>query len=171
MTLCFDQKLFQRGQTWNECLEAWSHERAYFLARIEEAQPLPKLTQSLQALPEGCRVVVYYNQYRTDARKFLPTLGKSLSAIPHIYCRYFDADVFFPLLNPLFGRCLPCVAMLDENGRVMSTWGPRPKTVTQELEKHEQAEQVPWLLSYDQDRFHELAETELISAFRVPTEA
>ena len=160
----FSPTFFQRGQTWQECLASWQHDRRYFLTLVSESRPLPQLAVALARAPRAGRVAVYYDPLVSDVRKLLPALGLTLQAAEHLQVRFFDARIYFPELYPVFGRAKPTLAFLKDDGSLAETWGPRPAAVTEQLPAQDEDPlgRAAWLMTYDQDCYRQLAETELL---------
>lgn len=168
MTFCFDDKLFQRGQTWQECLAAWQTHRLTFLDKIANAPALPKTSRQLAALPEATRFVVYYSNYKLDTWLSLPMIGKALSAGDQLDVRYHCAEYFFPTLGHALGRKTPLLLVLDDHGRIVDQWGPRPASVTKALEQMQSRaayDRDRWLAHLDPTRFAGLLDEELCQFF------
>lgn len=125
----FNDRFFQRGQTWRECLETWEPERDAFLRR---ASLKPLLQQSLSALVhhhKGRRFAVLYHFASIDSAIALPALGATFTRVDHIEVRFFNLAYFFPVLNPHFGRKVPQILALNHDGFCIDKWGPRPPEV------------------------------------------
>ena len=129
----FDHKLFQRGQTWRECMESWKYRRDLFLERALQDFSLPKSEKVLASMTDR-RIVVLYDPKMLDAMKTVPILGNVLSRIPSLELRLFSQDIFFPVLYQPFGRHSPRLLLLEAEGRVEELWGPRPEAITRQLQ-------------------------------------
>ena len=167
MKFKFDNRLFQRGQTWRECLESWGVNRQDLLLRSKSGRPLQQTSQKLTALPEGSRIAVYYGQWSVDSVKTLPHLGKTLETSPKVTCRFFCEEVFYPMMNEPFGRKVPKLLLLDGQGWVINTWGPRPKAITEEM-RNSQLKGTrldDWLLGYDEQTYLEKLDPSMAALF------
>lgn len=151
----FDNRLFQRGLTWSECMASWRPSRSSFLQDVEDAPGLPNLKDLLLRLDSG-RFVILYSPYSLDCRRSLPILGPLFGNMGNLNVRFFAMEHFFPLLYPVFGRPVPRVCLLDESGKPCSTWGPRAKTVQAGLAERAHLpapERDAWLWSIDTDLY------------------
>ena len=150
----FDNRLFQRGQTWEECIESWEYKRDTFLHNVREGRTLKSTAKLLLKLPNHTRIAVYYSNAMLDSLKALPMLGNTFAQDPHIVTRYFCGEHFFPILYEVLGRKMPQVLFLTRSGASRPVWGPRPETVTAQLSHQEDGmKSDDWLQSYDMDRF------------------
>lgn len=127
-----DDRLFERGQTWNECVEDWTYQRALFLKSVSVKNALTRTSVLLKRIGHG-RLALIYGEASLDSLIALPYLGKTLDAFPGIQARFFRFELFFPVLFPGLGRRVPRLLSLDGNGAATAIWGPRPETMTQEL--------------------------------------
>ncbi|CAM2065424.1 Thioredoxin [Sulfidibacter corallicola] len=168
MTFCFDDKLFQRGQTWRECVMAWQTHRETFLDQLQQTTRLPKTSRKLTGFSPGTRMVVYYSIYKLDSWMSLPILGPVFGAQEHLEVRFHCAEHFFPVLGEPLGRCSPLVLLLDGEGSVVARWGPRPASVTKALEQMSNraaSDRDRWLARLDSVRFAGLLDEELAFFF------
>ncbi len=164
MAFKMDPKYFQRGQTWQECLTSWQHERANFLARVQEAPILPKFAAWLTQQPDGTRFALVYDPFLADSRKVLPALARTLDQAANVTVRCFDHSIYFPDLHGVIGRRVPCWLTLDQAGNLLHPWGPRPTEITREMaaaDLCDAQQRLSWLLGYDQARFDELLDQDL----------
>ena len=121
----FNDRFFQRGQTWRECLETWEPERDAFLRRSSLKSLLQKSLSSLVHHHKGRRFAVLYHFASIDSELALPALGATFTRVEHIEVRFFNLAYFFPALNPHFGRKVPQVLALNHEGICTGSWGPR----------------------------------------------
>lgn len=169
----FDHKLFQRGQTWRECMESWSFRRNLFLERALQDFSLPKLEAAVAASP-GSRIAVLFHPKTLDAMKTVPILGNVLGRIPGGEPRFFALDIFFPVFSQPFGRISPRVLLLQEDGRAGSSWGPRPEEVTRQLlaisteSGHDERDRLLW--DFSDAAFCALLDDSLASMFAPQSE-
>lgn len=164
MTFCFDNKLFQRGQTWQECLASWQTHRLTFLDKIAKAPKLTKTSERLAHLPPQTRFSIYYSNYKLDTWLSLPIIGVTLAAFPLLEVRFHCAEYFFPILGQTLGRQTPLLMMLDGQGRIARQWGPRPASVSKALEQMQNraaSDRDRWLVHLDPTRFAALLDEEL----------
>ena len=116
----FDARLFQRGLTWEACVESWFPEREDFLGRVKQAPLLTGLT-SIGERGEQSRIAVYFNAFLDDTRRALPAIAASLEH-GGVTARYFDEDLFFPIFGKPFGRARISLILLEADGSVARTW-------------------------------------------------
>ncbi|CAM2009223.1 hypothetical protein [Acanthopleuribacter pedis] len=164
MTFCFDNKLFQRGQTWQECLASWQTHRLTFLDKIANAPQLTKTSDQLAKLPPYTRFAVYYSNYKLDTWLSLPIIGGSLAAFDHLEVRFHCAEYFFPVMGRTLGRKTPLLMLLDQQGTIRDQWGPRPASVSKALEQMQNraaSDRDRWLVHLDPTRFAALLDEEL----------
>ena len=151
--LQFDDRLFQRGQTWHECLQAWLSERADFLNKVLEKNAMEKTIEKLRCLPRGTRIAVFYSLWTLDSAKSLPFIGPSLEKVPQLEVRYFSQELFFTITYGILGRQAPRILLLDEDGKIKRSWGPRPPKITEELQGLSASEVDERLLQYQEAQF------------------
>jgi len=125
----FDDRFFQRGQTWRECLETWEPQRDSFLRFATQKTLLQKTLSALVHNQRGRRFAVLYHFASTDSELSLPAIGASFTRVDHIEVRFFNMAYFFPALHPHFGRLVPKVLALDPEGCAIQQWGPRPPEI------------------------------------------
>ena len=125
----FNDRFFQRGQTWRECLETWEPERDAFLRRSSQKPLLQKTLSELVHNHKGARFGVLYHFASIDSALALPAIGATFTRVEHLEVRFFNMSFFFPALNPHFGRKVPQVLALDTKGFCSSQWGPRPEEI------------------------------------------
>ena len=161
-------RLFQRGHTWNESLEVWSHDRDTFLEAVINATVMEKVKNCLGTWPVPLRLMIYYNPWSLDCCLNLPTIGKSLQACEGVSVRYFSQEHFFPVLHPMLGRRLPQIIILDMYGSCNAAWGPRPEKVSQKLNSkgHLKGKELDlWLLDQCCDGYHDILDESLAHFF------
>lgn len=156
----FDDRLFQRGRTWQECLESWDHNRDLFLTRVAEVEPLPKTITALNQVTRPQRLAIIFQTWRLDSLMCLPVIGKTLSQANHLTVRYFDKQAFFSLFYNL-GRQVPKLLKLADNGQASFLWGPRPKQVSEQLHELQVSEREAWYTEMKDDLLHSLIDEEL----------
>jgi len=125
----FNDRFFQRGQTWRECLETWEPERDAFLRSASQKPLLQKTLSELVHNHKGARFGVLYHFASIDSALALPAIGATFTRVEHLEVRFFNMSFFFPALNPHFGRKVPQVLALNDHGHCQHQWGPRPPEV------------------------------------------
>ena len=153
-TLCFDHRLFQRGQTRRECLESWSPERNILLRKAAEGVILKETLDHLLRFPRGTRLLVYYSPWGLDSVKTLPFIFNTLARAEGIVARFFNEDVFHPIFGPGYGRSSPRLFILDKSGQVLCHWGPRPARLSQQLQLFNTGEEKDsWLKNVEDTHY------------------
>jgi hypothetical protein len=127
-------RLFQRGQTWDECRAGWSRERRKFARSAAASHVFSACNEVVGHFSKGTRVLVTYFPDRIDSLRILPLLGAFLHQQQHLEARYFDLSLFFPVMHKALGRQAPILAMLNDENKTTGQWGPRPEALTSELE-------------------------------------
>jgi len=120
ISFIIDERLFQRGQTWESCIESWLPEREDFLRRVKHAPLLQGLT-GLGECEDKARIAVYFNPHLEDTRRALPALAAGLEH-GGVTARYFEEDIFFPDFFTPFGRARVILILLAPDGSVERTW-------------------------------------------------
>ncbi len=125
----FNDRLFQRGQLWRECVEEWLAHRNAFLQSVQEP---PLLLKSLKILNQqkARRFVLIYSINSLDSVVSLPFIGATLHTSRQCVTRFFCYEYFFPLFSDVLDRGFPKLLSLDKHGSVKELWGPRPQSVT-----------------------------------------
>lgn len=128
-----DERLFQRGQMWRECVEEWLSHRNTFLQSVQEP---PLLEKTLKVLNKHStrRFAMIYSINSLDSVLSLPFVGATFHTSRHV-TRFFSFEYFFPVFNDQLGRGYPRLLSLDRNGSVKYVWGPRPESVTEHIAK------------------------------------
>ncbi len=129
MNYRFDHCLFQRGLTWTECCETWTHNRDEFLRAVLDARPLETTAWALEQC-QWTKLAVVFTPRSIDALLSIPLLGKTFANQAGLQARYFDYSWFFPVFPPQIDRRSPRLLGLDRDGVVRSDWGPRPEKLT-----------------------------------------
>lgn len=157
----FSDKLFQRGQTWDECLGCWVFERKAFLGKVARRPLLPSTAKRLSRLARGARMAVYYSDGGLDSFRALPAIGTTLAGQGHLEVRYFCMEIFLPIFRKPLGRKTPLILMVDEHGDHRARWGPRAEPLRRALEalNHPTAsERDLWLMEFDDNEFDMLTD-------------
>lgn len=128
----FDDRLFQRGQMWRECVEEWLAHRNAFLQSVQEPPLLEKTLKTLNQQPLR-RYAIVYSTNSLDSLLSLPFVGSTFHTAKNAVTRFFCHEHFFPLFAESLERGLPRILVLDRNGSVKPVWGPRPLPVTRHL--------------------------------------
>lgn len=131
----FDSLLFQRGHTWPELLEIWDRRRDWFLEAGRRTVPLPNLEGVLDRAQTPFKVVVYYADWSLESLRSLSILGETLWEHKSLEIRYHGVGYFLLKLYPQWKRRVPLFHILDGQGNVVGTWGPRPSSLNQQVEE------------------------------------
>lgn len=151
-------KLFQKGQTWHECVESWQGRRRLFLERLDQASQLRQTSGILASHVGESRLAVYFSQWSTDALMALPFIGVTLSGQPHVQVRFFSSEFYFPLLHEALGRCTPLLLLLAPNGEAYEVWSQRPEEM--QLQDCKQSVEA-FLLDYSLERYGALLDAHI----------
>ena len=127
-----DQRFFQRGCTWKECVEEWKQDRDFFLGLHLQVQTLPKLHAALTRLAPSKLLVLYRSL--PMGLLTLPALGKTLEQATHLNTRFFSNESFFPRLKPDFRRTPLVLALVKPNNTLEPAWIPEPELDVPSLE-------------------------------------
>lgn len=106
-----NDRLYQRGQTWRECLGSWEHEREILLRHFKDSDANPL------RFPKSLRFLIWYQRDRVDTMPQLAFLLRQSASDDRT--RFFDADVFFSRLYEVFGRSGPAILAVDSNGQTV----------------------------------------------------
>lgn len=91
------------------------------------------LLESLNGLKGTYRFLVISEGWCGDAAQIVPVFDKMASSFPDkISLRFVLRDQNLPLIDAHLtngGRAIPVLLILDEEGKVLCKWGPRPQTL------------------------------------------
>jgi hypothetical protein len=165
----FDDKLFQRGNTFSECIEWWFDEREAFLRRVDQKIVLRQTLEQANQLPSGTGVAVYFSNYLLESALTLPWIGRTLDGLKDIEVRFFCKEFFFPVLSPAFGRQTPKIAVLNKAGFPVQYWGPRPEQLESRIhERRSTGESLDqFLANLDSEEFAEMLDRSLATYFEL----
>ena len=160
MGLQIDDRLFQRGATWQECRESWEFNRENLLERSRHGHLLPHTLERLLRLPPRTRAVVLFHGRTLDSLKAMPFIGNTLARASRLQVRYFNLSWFFPRFYPHLGRTAPRLLFPDQN-QGATAWGPRPAQITSEMSEIALEDRDQWLMDYNEAGFGALLDQEL----------
>ena len=151
----FDDRFFERGLIWQECLESWPADRERFLRGAHGEPLLAKTAECLPRFPLYTRFAIYHGTWNLDSFLSLPAIGFTFSCAGGIETRFFCREYFFPVLGSVLGRKTPRILLLGEEGQIVKSWGPRPDSLTRQLAKqHEGPGMDLWLRGLDAKIYH-----------------
>lgn len=160
----FPDKLFQRGQTWQECLECWPYQREQLLEQAAQAKPLTKTMSVIREQGICGKWLLIYSVRSTDSLMALPFLSLTWPETPENFLRLFCYEYFFPQFEHLPNRAWPALHILQHQ-RPRFIWGPRPRLVNEQLPVGMETRHLDQaLLEFDQEQYYEALDTELSQA-------
>ncbi len=135
---------FARGVTWDDYLD---HAAGADLQRKRYREPLdPEFSSSLEAKTGKHHAVIMCEFACPDCAWAVPYLVRLLHTLPDCEVRFFPKDVHPRLMDKLETRgkrSVPKLALLDEEYRLIGTWGPRPAVIQQFVEENVAAGKKP----------------------------
>lgn len=107
--ISISNKLYQRGQTWSECLACWQSQREDLLNTLE------KMPSSTLQLPADLRFLVWFNP---------DVISPQLCLLLKLFAdndraRFFSKHIFFAPLHGVFGRHDPALVALNASNLVL----------------------------------------------------
>lgn len=119
--------------------EAWSFEE--FLATAEQNRELWRsiyervripeaVADHVAALPGRFHLLVLGADWCIDAFNVVPVVARLAERAPNLKLRHLDRDENLDLMDAHLtrgARSIPVVIVLDEHGRELGWWGPRPR--------------------------------------------
>lgn len=162
----FHDKLFQRGQTWQECLESWPYHRDLLLKEAHLAKPLEKTRALIEASNIQGKWLLIYSVRSTDSVMALPFIALTWPESPTNYLRLFCYEYFFPAFEHLPNRAWPALHVLQHK-RPRFVWGPRPKAVNEAISGDTQGKSIDKaLLNFDREQYRQALDQEMAEAIQ-----
>lgn len=136
-------ELFQRkmttGEDHSESMLHYTKMNEHRMNRVEKTTILSEeLSDALAALKGKYRFLVISEGWCGDAAQIVPVFDKMATAFPaHLELKFVLRDKNLPLMDAHLtngGRAIPVLLVLDESGKVLVKWGPRP-AILQALRK------------------------------------
>jgi hypothetical protein len=121
--------LWNAAQDWPAWLETVQDKRDLWDANRRRARVRPAEAARLSALPGSRRVLVLTEDWCGDAARSVPVIAKALADAPQVEARYLSLDEQPDAIARHLthgGRAIPIAIVLDEHGRELGAWGPRP---------------------------------------------
>ena len=150
------EELFREGLRLAEYFRRVPRTRAQQETRYEE-EPGPGTLAHFRSLKAPCRVVVLTQEGCPDSAWAVPRILRLLDEAPGCEWRVFFREEHPELQEMLIvngKRQVPVVAPLDEEGRILAIWGPRPRPIQRFVEasvgRVERTEWYPKVLAYYQ---------------------
>jgi hypothetical protein len=162
----FHDKLFQRGQTWQECLECWPYHRERILKQAAQAKPLSKTQAFIKDNKISGKWLLIYSVRSTDSLMALPFIAPTWPETSDNILRLFCYEYFFPQFEHLPNRAWPALHIL-QNHRPRYVWGPRPKNVDALVFDDKDGRTFDkMLLTFDQDAYYQALDEEMVQALK-----
>jgi hypothetical protein len=123
------ETFWNAAQAWPAWLETVQDKRDVWEANWRRARLGPEEAARLAQLPGPRRVLVLTEDWCGDAARSVPVIAKALEAAAGVTARYLSLDEQPDAVSRHLthgGRAIPIVIVLDEHGRELGAWGPRP---------------------------------------------
>ncbi|WP_316746497.1 thioredoxin family protein [Pedobacter gandavensis] len=122
------------GEDHSEAMLHYTKMNVQRMNRVDKTVSLnPDLMEALQNLKKQYRFLVISEGWCGDAAQIVPVFNKIASAFPDkISLKFVLRDQNLPLIDAHLtngGRAIPVLLILDETGKVVTQWGPRPKVL------------------------------------------
>jgi Thioredoxin len=105
------------------------------MARLDETAKLrPETISQLMGINKPFTWLVLTEGWCGDAAQIVPMLEKMAAQNPHITHQILLRDENLEIMDAFLtdeGRSIPKLIVLDENGNVLGSWGPRPSALHQ----------------------------------------
>lgn len=132
-----DQLLLEKKTTGEDHSDAMLHYtkmNVQRMSRVDKTVALnADLLEALKSLKKQYRFLVISEGWCGDAAQIIPVFNKIANAFPEkINLKFVLRDQHLPLIDAHLtngGRAIPVLLILDESGKVVYQWGPRPKVL------------------------------------------
>ena len=132
-----DQLLLEKKTTGEDHSDAMLHYtkmNVQRMSRVDKTVALnADLLEALKSLKKQYRFLVISEGWCGDAAQIIPVFNKIANAFPEkINLKLVLRDQHLPLIDAHLtngGRAIPVLLILDESGKVVYQWGPRPKVL------------------------------------------
>jgi Thioredoxin len=105
------------------------------MARLDETAKLrPETISQLMGISKPFTWLVLTEGWCGDAAQIVPVLEKMAAQNPHITHQILLRDENLEIMDAFLtdeGRSIPKLIVLDKNGNVLGSWGPRPSALHQ----------------------------------------
>ena len=121
--------LFAAALPWPAYHESLADKRDVWDANWRRTKIHPDEAARLSALPGPRRVLVLTEDWCGDAARSVPVLARAFEAAPQVEARFLPLDDHSHAIDRYLthgGRSIPIAIVLDEQGRELGAWGPRP---------------------------------------------
>lgn len=132
-----DQLLLEKKTTGEDHSDAMLHYtkmNVQRMSRVDKTVALnADLLEALKNLKKQYRFLVISEGWCGDAAQIVPVFNKIATACPEkINLKFVLRDQHLPLIDAHLtngGRAIPVLLILDDAGKVVYQWGPRPKVL------------------------------------------
>jgi hypothetical protein len=114
---------------WPAYLETVTEKRDVWEATLRRTTIGDDEAARLSELPGPRRVLVLTEDWCGDAARSVPVLARAIEHAPGVDARYLPSDSHPEAILSFLthgGRSIPIAVVLDEQGRELGVWGPRP---------------------------------------------
>lgn len=125
----FTEAEWAAARSWADTLAAVMDKREVWEANARRVDLSEDMKDRLEHLPGPRRVLVLTEDWCGDAARSVPVLAVALEYAPDVEVRFLHSDDHPEVIDRYLthgGRAIPMAIVMDEHGRELGAWGPRP---------------------------------------------
>lgn len=148
------------GMLWEEYLEYVPRSQSMQIKRYESITREER--DLFRASPVSGKMMILSEELCGDGAWAIPQVVRLVEAIDGLEYRIFFRDERPDLMDKLLSdgkRAIPKIALLDQDLKIVDTWGPYPEAIKPYVHEHagirERAEWYPRVLKYYREQGHD----------------